>query len=84
MLKLKTSAIIPVKTFSKAKTRLSLQQTSKEEICNLMLQEVLKTVHNCKLIDKIVLVSKDEIALKIGQVLEKELGGWIPPKNMFN
>ena len=64
---MKTSAIIPVKTFSKAKTRLSLQQTSKEEICNLMLQEVLKTVHNCKLIDKIVLVSKDEIALKIGR-----------------
>ena len=27
---------------------------------------------------------KDEIALKIGQILEKELGGWIPPKNMFN
>ena len=27
---------------------------------------------------------KDEIALKIGQILEKELGGWIPPKDMFN
>ena len=32
-----------------------------------MLHEVLKTVHNCKLVDKIVLVSKDETALKIGR-----------------
>tara|TARA_B100000586_G_C20030953_1_gene393261 strand:- start:111 stop:746 length:636 start_codon:yes stop_codon:yes gene_type:complete len=67
MLKLKTSAIVPVKTFSKAKKRLRLQQSVKENICNLMLQEVLKTISNCKLIDKIVLVSKDEAALKIGR-----------------
>ena len=32
-----------------------------------MLQEVLNTVSNCKLINKIVLVSKDETALKIGR-----------------
>ena len=32
-----------------------------------MLQEVLKTVSDCKLVDKIVLVSKDEVALKIGR-----------------
>ena len=32
-----------------------------------MLQEVLKTVSNCELINKIVLVSKDEVALKIGR-----------------
>jgi len=32
-----------------------------------MLQEVLKTVYNCKLVNKIVLVSKDETALKIGR-----------------
>ena len=32
-----------------------------------MLQEVLKTVSNCELINKIVLVSKDEAALKIGR-----------------
>jgi 2-phospho-L-lactate guanylyltransferase len=67
MLKLKTSAIIPVKTFSKAKTRLNLQQTSKEEICGLMLQEVLQTISDCKLVDETVLVSKDEAALKIGR-----------------
>ena len=32
-----------------------------------MLQEVMKTVSNCKLVDKTVLVSKDETALKIGR-----------------
>ena len=32
-----------------------------------MLQEVLKAVSNCKLVNKIVLVSKDETALKIGR-----------------
>ena len=67
MLKLKTSAIIPVKTFSKAKTRLDVEQTSKEEICSLMLKEVLKTISDCNLISKIILVSKDEVALKIGK-----------------
>ena len=67
MPKLKTSAIIPVKTFSKAKTRLNLQQTSKEEICSIMLQEVLKIISASKLINKIVMVSKDEAALKIGR-----------------
>ena len=64
---MKISAIVPVKTISKAKKRLNLQQAVKEKICNLMLQEVLKTVSNCELINKIVLVSKDEAALKIGR-----------------
>jgi len=64
---LKTAAIIPVKTFSNAKKRLNLQQECKENICSLMLQEVLNTISNCKLISKIVLVSKDEAALKIGR-----------------
>ena len=32
-----------------------------------MLQEVLNTISNCKLISKIILVSKDEAALKIGR-----------------
>ena len=31
------------------------------------LQEVLKTISNCKLINSIVIVSKDEMALKIGR-----------------
>ena len=32
-----------------------------------MLQEVLDTISNCKRISKVVLVSKDEAALKIGR-----------------
>ena len=67
MHKLKTSAIIPVKTFSQAKTRLNLPQDCKEEICSLMLKEVLRTISNCKVVNQIVLVSKDESALKIGR-----------------
>ena len=64
---MKTSAIIPVKTFSKAKKRLNLQQAYKEKIYSLMLQEVLNTLSNSKLISKIVLVSKDEEVLKLGR-----------------
>ena len=67
MPKLKTSAIIPLKTFSKAKTRLNLHQDCKEEICSLMLHEVLRTISNCNDVNQIVLVSKDENALKIGR-----------------
>ena len=80
MHKLKTSAIIPVKTFSKAKTRLNLQQDCKEEICSLMLREVLRTVSNCKIVNQIILVTKDENALKIGRqfnvvgIFDDELG----------
>jgi|TARA_B100001750_G_C15473636_1_gene581248 2-phospho-L-lactate guanylyltransferase len=64
---LKISAIVPVKTFSIAKKRLCIQQSHKEKICNLMLQEVLDTISKSKLIDKIILVSKDETALKLGK-----------------
>ena len=64
---MKTAAIIPVKTFSKAKKRLNLQQAYKEEICSIMLQEVLNTISDCRLVSKIVLVSKDEAVLKIGR-----------------
>ena len=56
---MKTCAIIPVKTFSEAKTRLNLSKTQKEEICKAMLEEVLGTVSKSQLINKIILVSKD-------------------------
>ena len=50
-----------------AKTRLKLSKTQKEEICKAMLEEVLYTVSKSQLIDKIILVSKDETALKLGR-----------------
>lgn len=64
---MKTSAIIPVKTFSNAKTRLDIDEEKKIIICKLMFEEVLQTLSVSNLIDKIVVVSKDEEALKISK-----------------
>lgn len=64
---MKTSAIIPVKTFSKAKTRLNLAHEKKEELCKIMLEEVLQSIFNSNGINKIVVVSKDENALRISK-----------------
>jgi len=43
---LKTAAIIPVKTFLKAKTRLGISLEQKEKICEIMLEEILHTSSN--------------------------------------
>lgn len=67
MSNLRIGAIIPVKTFSRAKTRLNLSPEKTEQICRLMLESVLKTVSQSDVIEKIVLVSKDENALDIGK-----------------
>ena len=64
---MKTSAIIPVKTFSNAKTRLDIDEEKKIIICKLMFEEVLQTLSVSNLIDEIVVVSKDEEALKISK-----------------
>jgi 2-phospho-L-lactate guanylyltransferase len=60
-------AIIPVKTFSRAKTRLNLSQDKTERICAAMLESVLKNISHSNVIEKIVLVSKDEKALSMGK-----------------
>jgi len=62
---LKIVAIIPVKTFSKSKTRLNLSLNQREDLCRIMLEEVVGTISNTKNIDKIIVVSKDEEALKL-------------------
>ena len=64
---MKTAAIIPVKTFSKAKTRLGLSAEKKEKICEVMLEEILHTLSISPLIDKIVIVTKDEKASEISK-----------------
>jgi 2-phospho-L-lactate guanylyltransferase len=64
---LKISAIIPVKTFSNAKTRLELIEEKKIDICKLMLEEVLQTLSISNHVDKIVIVSKDEEAFRISK-----------------
>ncbi len=62
---MKIVAIVPVKTFSKAKTRLNLSLNQREDLCRIMLEEVVGTISNSKYIDKIIVVSKDEEALKL-------------------
>lgn len=63
---MKIAAIIPVKTFSKAKTRLGLPEDKTEALCKLMLDEVLSTISKSQ-ISKTILVSSDEAALDIGK-----------------
>jgi 2-phospho-L-lactate guanylyltransferase len=64
---LKTAAIIPVKTFSKAKTRLGLSQEKTEQICEIMLEEILHTLSISPQIDQIIVVTKDKKALEISK-----------------
>jgi 2-phospho-L-lactate guanylyltransferase len=81
MSKFRTAAIVPVKTFSKAKKRLNLSPEKTETMCKLMLEDVLDTISKSSLIEKIALVTKDENAFAIGKRFgcieihdEKELG----------
>jgi 2-phospho-L-lactate guanylyltransferase len=62
---LKIVAIIPVKTFSKAKTRLNLSLNQREDLCRIMLEEVVGTISDSNNIDKIIVISKDEEAFKL-------------------
>jgi len=64
---LKTAAIIPVKTFTNAKTRLRLPSEQKEKICEIMLEEILHTLSISPLIDETIIVTKDKRALEISQ-----------------
>jgi len=64
---LKTVAIIPVKSFSKAKTRLTISSEKTVDICKLMLGEVLQTISATKKIDNTIIVSHDQSAFDIGK-----------------
>ena len=52
---MKTVAIIPVKSFSKAKTRLTISSEKTVDICKLMLGEVLQTISTSKKIDNTII-----------------------------
>jgi len=65
---LKTSVIIPVKTFQKSKTRLQLSEDKTRELCRLLLEEVIKTSLESKLIDNVVVVTSEE---QISDIIEK-------------
>ena len=64
---MKIAAIIPVKTFSKAKTRLDLSPQQVEDLCKVMLNEILHTLSISPQIEKIIMVTKEEKAIKIGE-----------------
>ena len=64
---MKISAIIPVKTFSKAKTRLDLSSEKKDNLCKLMFEEVLQTISLSNTIDQIIVVTKDKEAIEISK-----------------
>ena len=64
---MKTCAVIPIKSFSKAKTRLKLSSEKTQILCNVMFEEVLQTVADSACIEKIILVSKEEEIFKIGK-----------------
>jgi 2-phospho-L-lactate/phosphoenolpyruvate guanylyltransferase len=64
---LKIAAIIPVKTFSNAKTRLQLPTEKVEELCKIMLEEILQVLSTSSKIEKIILVTKEQKAIEIGK-----------------
>jgi len=64
---LQIAAIIPVKTFSNAKTRLGLPQEQTEDLCKIMLNEVLSSISKSPLIGKTVVVSREEAAFEISR-----------------
>ena len=63
---MKIAAIIPVKTFSNAKTRLQLPAEKIEELCKIMLEEILQVLSVSSKIEKIILVTTEQKAIEIG------------------
>lgn len=53
------ASVIPVKTFSKAKSRLGLSQDKTQQLCKIMLDEVLSAISQSQA-NKIIIISKDE------------------------
>ena len=64
---MKIAAIIPVKTFSNAKTRLDISSHQKEEICKIMLEEILSTTSISPQIEETIIVTKEKKAIEIGK-----------------
>ena len=64
---MKIAAIIPVKTFLNAKTRLDLPSEKVEALCKIMLEEILQVLSISPKIEKIILVTKEKKAVEIGK-----------------
>ena len=57
-----------MKTFQKSKTRLHLTEEKTKELCRLLLNEVIKTVYESGLIDKIIIVTNEN---QISDIIKK-------------
>ncbi|MDE1764992.1 MAG: 2-phospho-L-lactate guanylyltransferase [Thaumarchaeota archaeon] len=64
---MRIGAIVPVKTFSRAKTRLNLSTEKTEKICRVMLESVLGALSQSEIVEKTLIVSRDDTALGIGK-----------------
>ena len=62
---MKLAAIIPVKTFANAKTRLDIPQHKRELLCKLMLEEVTRTTSISPQINETVIVTKEHSVQEI-------------------
>lgn len=73
---MKTAAIVPVKTFSNAKTRLNLPRGVIRKLCRIMLEEILCVLSASPRIDRIVIVTGEpevaEISRPFGSVIIKD------------
>jgi 2-phospho-L-lactate/phosphoenolpyruvate guanylyltransferase len=64
---LKIAVIIPVKTFSNAKTRLDLSTQKIESLCKIMLEEILQITSISPRIEKTIVVTKEKQAIEIAE-----------------
>lgn len=60
------ASVIPVKTFSKAKSRLGLSQDKTQQLCKIMLDEVLSAISQSQA-NKAIIISRDEEAFEIAK-----------------
>lgn len=70
---MKIAVIIPVKTFSNAKTRLELSPLKIEKLCKVMLEEILHIVSISPRIEKTIIVTKEEKAIEIGKKFNAQI-----------
>ncbi len=70
---MKIAVIIPVKTFSNAKTRLELSPLKVEKLCKVMLEEILHIVSISPRIEKTIIVTKEEKAIEIGKKFNAQI-----------
>lgn len=64
---MRIAVTIPVKTFSKAKTRMGLAPAQTEDLCKFMLEKILHTISISPRIEETIMVTRDKDAIRIGE-----------------